>query len=815
MGSQGTSASPTPTFFGPAIVQPKLEIGSPDDEYEREADAMAERALRHVSQPELSAPSRIQRKCADCEKEENLQRKEANGTEPVAGASLSDQVSHAGGSGFQLKSGLRTSMESAFQYDFSAVRLHTDSQAVQLSQSINAQAFTYGNDIYFNSGKYNPASSDGQRLLAHELTHVVQQGSKLRRKRIQRLPGSPAGGCGLCYGTPKAVGIEAHRLIQQAFQTRYPYLVREHLLPVLLPGPNDEENGRLDLAELERTDKINIAEIKPASANGPAQGASDILWYKKQLEALGMEVGFLNLPPPIQAIPFPTLAPPPCPATQSLFVDPAVAGVYTYWCIPDYKELVKICKCTTAPDPPPVYVPVPVPKDVKVPDSKRVPDEPIKVPPLVPVGVGAALLTAAAYIGGKALIKRFPPVAIASAAASLLVLLAYPDRVYASPGPGEDPLETLFKAAEANGTPVPKELQDVIKNDPELKKIIEDAAKSGDMTAAQEALNKKVLDTINKNLDKFSEEDLRILMSMTGSGSDTPTNAPTVEQLKAAIEKKRSGAATTPGDKDTGSAPITGTAPSTTPAPPGQEKFPKVSATVQEQFNTTSAPARELFKAMIGTSGNGPKVTDEVILRYLQTVPGDLSVEEAKKLIAQLKPVAGEDLDTIMQRLNQAIQTLRNPKPQPTPGSDGKTGDEGKEGETSDVEEPAGQQAGTKDGDITLSEFTRQMIEYIQKYKGWDSIKVGGTTLVATGDKDFASTPIRGIVHAYAYTKASTSVLAITFLSIRIDSRTGTKPGNVWKGTIVSATVSVANNGRTAQVFSTGKPISAAILSGK
>ncbi len=77
-------------------------------------------------------------------------------------------------------------MESGFGTDFSNVRLHTDSQAAQLSQNINAKAFTYGNDIYFNKGQYNPTADSGQHLIAHELTHVVQQNGKVGREENKK-----------------------------------------------------------------------------------------------------------------------------------------------------------------------------------------------------------------------------------------------------------------------------------------------------------------------------------------------------------------------------------------------------------------------------------------------------------------------------------------------------------------------------------------------------------------------------------------------------------------------------------------------------
>ena len=69
-------------------------------------------------------------------------------------------------------------MEGSFETDFSGVRVHTDQEAAQMNQDLSAQAFTHGSDVYFNEGKFNPESGGGKHLLAHELTHVVQQRKK-------------------------------------------------------------------------------------------------------------------------------------------------------------------------------------------------------------------------------------------------------------------------------------------------------------------------------------------------------------------------------------------------------------------------------------------------------------------------------------------------------------------------------------------------------------------------------------------------------------------------------------------------------------
>lgn len=97
---------------------------------------------------------------------------------------ITDVVS---GGGSPLHDGVREKMESAFGQDFSDVRVHSDSAASSSAESVAATAATVGNHIVFRSGAYNPSSSQGQHLLAHELTHVVQQ-------RQGAVDGTPAAG---------------------------------------------------------------------------------------------------------------------------------------------------------------------------------------------------------------------------------------------------------------------------------------------------------------------------------------------------------------------------------------------------------------------------------------------------------------------------------------------------------------------------------------------------------------------------------------------------------------------------------------------
>jgi len=258
-------------FFKPqntnAPIQAKLNVGAPDDHYEHEADAVADKVVQRLSDPvsiqrkpatpvsritpliqnksantdrdeklqkkeddedlgsvkekiqrkpifESNAEppddeKNIQRKCSECKKEDELQKKEMEDdkshlhgslqmkaifesnellppgiqkkSDPSSSSTSSPKIesslSASKGSGSPLPSTVRQQMESSFGADFSKVKIHDNSSAMQMSKDLHAQAFTHGSDIYFNSGKYDTNSSGGQHLLAHELTHTIQQGA--------------------------------------------------------------------------------------------------------------------------------------------------------------------------------------------------------------------------------------------------------------------------------------------------------------------------------------------------------------------------------------------------------------------------------------------------------------------------------------------------------------------------------------------------------------------------------------------------------------------------------------------------------------
>jgi hypothetical protein len=120
------------------------------------------------------------------EEEEEIQTKRAGGQTPYGGRGTEAQIHSIRGGGHPLPASARTFFEPRLGYDFSQVRVHTDTQAAGSAKAINSRAFTMGHDIVFGAGQYAPETDQGQRLLAHELTHVVQQDRSFNRNNTVR-----------------------------------------------------------------------------------------------------------------------------------------------------------------------------------------------------------------------------------------------------------------------------------------------------------------------------------------------------------------------------------------------------------------------------------------------------------------------------------------------------------------------------------------------------------------------------------------------------------------------------------------------------
>ncbi|MDA0267764.1 MAG: DUF4157 domain-containing protein [Cyanobacteria bacterium] len=205
----------------PPPIQAKLTVGAVGDKYEQEADRVAAQVVKTINSPVAS--SSVQRQ--DMEEEDGLQMKsqetiQREGMEEeelqmktaliqreempeeeelqmkptlqrvgheggAVTADLESEIQQARGSGQSLAPDLQHSMGQAMGADFSGVKVHVDSQSDQLNQSIQAKAFTAGSDVFFRQGEYNPGSKSGQELIAHELTHVVQQNGSAVQRKVQ------------------------------------------------------------------------------------------------------------------------------------------------------------------------------------------------------------------------------------------------------------------------------------------------------------------------------------------------------------------------------------------------------------------------------------------------------------------------------------------------------------------------------------------------------------------------------------------------------------------------------------------------------
>jgi outer membrane protein OmpA-like peptidoglycan-associated protein len=205
-------ATSTKTFL--PVVQAKLRIGSPNDKYEQEADRVAEQVVRGLepgpamkSIPDSSGlPETVQRKCSTCssggdvcpeceketlqrqpleEEDDVLQAKESSVSTPGVSSGLQSDMKGLQGGGTPLPPSIRRHFQSRFGVGFGDVRVHTDSRAAEAARAVKARAFTLGKDVVFGAGEFNPGTGSGQNLIAHELTHVLQQsraGVRLQRQ---------------------------------------------------------------------------------------------------------------------------------------------------------------------------------------------------------------------------------------------------------------------------------------------------------------------------------------------------------------------------------------------------------------------------------------------------------------------------------------------------------------------------------------------------------------------------------------------------------------------------------------------------------
>ena len=180
---------PAPSSSDRRRIQPSLQVSRPNDAAEREAEFTAHKVMT-MRAPAVAARERVSILAA---------RAPAPAPAPTPAppdeSRTSSELTSAiktelgGGSGLPLE--VRSFMEPRFKADLSGVRIHTDARAENLTTRLGARAFTYGRDIFFNRGQFQPDSDTGMELIAHELTHTIQQREVVQREVVVKETGSP------------------------------------------------------------------------------------------------------------------------------------------------------------------------------------------------------------------------------------------------------------------------------------------------------------------------------------------------------------------------------------------------------------------------------------------------------------------------------------------------------------------------------------------------------------------------------------------------------------------------------------------------
>jgi hypothetical protein len=180
-------------------VQAKLTVNDPNDGYEQEANRVADSVMRQPSTlswigREASTAPTMQLKCAACNAQEEKAARASKRKAPSVSPETERQIESLKGRGVPLPDETRLFFERRMGAKFAHVRIHTDGNAIEACRAIKARAFTVGNNIAFNAGEYAPDTDKGRHLLAHELTHVVQQTGSSVNRMIHRAPIATDGG---------------------------------------------------------------------------------------------------------------------------------------------------------------------------------------------------------------------------------------------------------------------------------------------------------------------------------------------------------------------------------------------------------------------------------------------------------------------------------------------------------------------------------------------------------------------------------------------------------------------------------------------
>jgi len=549
---------------------------------------------------------------------------------------------------------VRAFFEPRFGVDFSGVRVHTDSNAVQMNRELNAQAFTHGRDIYFGAGKYNLGTTSGKRLLAHELTHVVQQNDRkvedvnaLYIQRHMDVP-CPVPPMRFIWAGPINRWTAANLAIEQAYKAAHP----SHIMLVGSDFPTGGTPGKgpsitiavgkpwmkemlkgfkglsRDLAPdiIDFTSRT-IYEIKTRS--GAAAGVYQLANYYKIANAILEPMGvpqfnqdFATWYPP-HILPYPSRSDRKVCTQSTIHVGPET-GLILY----QVMEKLKL-------KPPPI--PVLDPKSILL------------------AAMLAALLAAMQRLG-----KPKHPAVAAVMIAIALAMGAKPS--FAKGKPVE---EALLEMTRSTGIPVDPEIEKLIRSDPALKKKLEAMVKSGKDSKDAIKIFHEALVEMKDELDK---DTLRKILYAANAmpGGEMATSK---EVIKEELRKIRAGlrpakpsstgiggkgtatkgpsSVKVPGVKGAGTAAVVGKIPAS------------LSPVSMKKISAAPTSIQKLFIAI--TSGKtGPTVTDSDVDKFLKLVlPYDLDSDEVNKLIGKIGPGAPKSVDALMSIIMKEIEKMR------------------------------------------------------------------------------------------------------------------------------------------------------------
>jgi hypothetical protein len=201
------------------IQKAALPEEKPESEQRNPESGASRRKIQKAAMPEEKLRKKDDDKLQKAPApDDKLQRKGSDAT-PTIGSGVQSAIRHQSGGGQPLSSDVRSYMEPRFGADFGNVRVHHDAESASLNNQLSARAFTYQNHVFFSRDQYQPGSSEGKQLLAHELTHTIQQGHAVQRSPqvstttspppVQRLGLSDA----LDYFADKAYLIPGFRML--------------------------------------------------------------------------------------------------------------------------------------------------------------------------------------------------------------------------------------------------------------------------------------------------------------------------------------------------------------------------------------------------------------------------------------------------------------------------------------------------------------------------------------------------------------------------------------------------------------------------